>query len=175
VTRQQLIHKQEYWVRQKEPTTLANMVRTDDRAVYLERLSKELEHIRADQERYQSQIMMEEQSTRIKAFGQHLQASLTRETENLKMLEDLSEIQRFRSFVAPPRKTQNNEQDHVDKKTRQIKQRRARRQKQKSLTRMIKQEQADTTVLQFRTQTWTTKAFARAELPPDELTKVFGR
>jgi hypothetical protein len=50
-------------------------------------------------------------------------------------------------------------------------QRRVRKQKQKT----IKQEQADTTVRQYRLKCWTTKTFARPELPPKELIKTFRR
>jgi hypothetical protein len=63
----------------------------------------------------------------------------------------------------------------MNKSQKKNRQRRIRKQKQQSIIKAMKQEQADTTVLQFKAQAWTTKAFARAELAPDLLTRKFKR
>jgi hypothetical protein len=85
-----------------------------------------------------------------------------------------------RPKVAPKQTTEGNEtrkeeiqNSKLTTRRKKNQERRVRKQKQKGIIRAMKQEQADTTVLQYKAQIWTTKEFARAELSPDLLTRKF--
>jgi hypothetical protein len=101
ISKEQLIRGHEYWVRQKEQTVLTRLITTDDRTVYLGRLTDELGRMKVEHIRPESRALLEEQSTRITNFGRRMQAELARRDEDSSLVRHLEEIKNLRTFKAP--------------------------------------------------------------------------
>jgi hypothetical protein len=167
VGKDQLAHRKEYWVKKKESKALGNLIRTDDRTVYLKNIQEELMQIQRGRVSAERERLTEEGSVRMQRWKSHLKE---REAENTFDLDQLEEIQKLRKFTPPPRPSKKGSTENLIRAKRN-QTRRMRKQKQKGIIRTMKQEQADTTTLQYKAQVWTTKEFARAEMAPDLLSR----
>jgi hypothetical protein len=68
----QLINRQDYWVRQKEMKVMKNLVRTDDRTVYLKRVQDELDLVQTERSRLTVKLMIYECSVRTRKWKLNL-------------------------------------------------------------------------------------------------------
>jgi asparagine synthetase B (glutamine-hydrolysing) len=114
--RDQLIYRQEYWARQKEPKVLKRLMRTDDRTICLKRIQDESELIETEQRRLATKEMIEESSVRIPRWRMETQRGGGDEEGARRGMRRLRKIRELREFK-PPQREMNDEQSADHKRT----------------------------------------------------------